>query len=506
MNLVNQVVRAMTWDFLGKGFLIVARFSESILLARLMGASDYGMLAIVLNFQTALVVITSLGIEGILARFCPQICLHGSKSQELGLIQYALKVQLIAMSLVSVFCFWIAGFLSEVFLQNHPHSELWLRLALLLFVLNGLHETMRRVLSIRFCQRLITFVEGITFSLYLAGAGIAVWLGAGITVILSLMLLSKFLLLATWAISKKHDFFATETCFNHSQTPQIYQHAFGFFVYILTLHALEKTGDALLLGMVSADAQEVTFYVLAFNFALFSSGFFQMALQGGFLPALVSETYQKQNFEGLQKIYTGALEYTYLLGLPIATGCWILAEDIILLLYGKEFLPAIFFLKLFFVHFAIRQIWTINSSFLLSIDRMKELILSRLFFLVFKVVLSLILMVNFQSQGVALATLLTGIGISLYETYRMRSFFLGGHSHLFLLKMMIAIFFMGFILVWIRPWIAPSPIYRIPILFISGIIIYGGIIAILKPVSRSYLGSFQPSSNFLKPFLYFFSS
>ncbi len=506
MRLANQVFHAMTWDFLGRGFLIFARFSESILLARLMGASDYGILAIVLNFQTVLVVTTSLGIEGVLVRFCPQLRLHGSKSQELGLIQYALQVQILVMLGVGVFCAFLAEELGELFVQNQPDSALWLRIALALFVLNGLHETMRRVLSIRFCQRLITLAEGITFSLYLAGAVLGLFLGADITVLLSLMLLSKSLLLAMWFFSQRRDVFAKRVYFQRSQIPELNRYAFGFFLYILTLHALEKTGDTLLLGMFSSDAREVTFYVLAFNLALFSSGFFQTALQGGFLPALVSETYQKQNFEGLQKIYTGTLEYTYLLGLPIAAGGFILAEDLILLLYGQEFLPATFFLQLFFIHFAIRQIWTVNSSFMMSINLMKELICSRLFFLACKVALSLFLVTSYQSQGIALATLFTSLGVSCYETYRMRSFFLGGRSHLFLFKIGIAIFCMGFILAWIRSWIALLPIYRIPILILLGIVIYGSILAFFRPVSRSYVDSFKPSSKFLKSCLRFFSS
>ena len=499
MATAQKAISAMLWDFLGKGGLTLIRFSESILLVRLLGNADYGTLSVLLNFQATMVLMASLGIEGVLSRFIPEYKVKDQQSQIPLLIRQAtwsrggLLLGLSALGFVLAEPL-VALLFKDANIVNQP-LEQYLQLVLFLIVSVGLQDLVRRILVVHYHQRLINMVELLTFCAYLGGAVLLIEWGWGIPGVLLANIASKFLTLAIFALHSRVYF---KTSKSPIQLPvqeirRIYPYAISFYLYSLMLHVLGKGGDIFILGAFVSDLSQVAFYTIAFNFAFFSTSFFELALQGGFVLPFISEVYHRGNMENVRKVYTGLFEFIYLFTIPISMGGILLASDLMEFFYGADRLGAVPMLILFFVHFSIIKIGILNSSFMLAADLQKRLIQSRVFFGGFNMVLNLMLVGPYQGVGVVWGTLITGILASIYESWCVHHLIHPRYSWQFLGKVLLATGGMGIAIWWVMPWVVlPLPL-KITVLIAIGGLVYAGLLVVLKPISADNLQALQQS-------------
>ncbi len=490
----------MIWDFLGKGGLTLARFAESIILVRLLGSSDYGILSVLFNFQGTVVLLTSLGLEGAFSRFIPELQVKGNTASIPALIRQAGMIRSTLLLLVSGVCFFFAAPLIQLIFEeisNAPEQlENYLRLITFLIFSVGLQDLIRRILVIHYQQRLINTIEFIAFCAYLTGAVISIQLGWGITGVLLVNIASKLSILLIFLVCSRSYFRPSPTPQTHSFSlrKRFYPYAISFYVYALMLHVLGKGGDIFILGAFLSDINQVAFYTIAFHFAFFSTSFFELALQGGFVLPFVSEVYQKGNPETIHKVYTGLFEFIYLFTIPISIGGILLAPELIDLFYGTANAGAVPLLVLFFVHFSIVKIGILNSSFMLAADQQNRLIGSRVFFGGFNMVLNMLLVVPYQAVGVVWGTLITGVLASFYETWCVHRLIQPRYSWQFLGKIALASCGMGGI-VW---FLELLPIFFLPLkvalLIGGGGLSYGILLILLKPISPDNLHVLQQSN------------
>ncbi|MBF0276726.1 MAG: oligosaccharide flippase family protein [SAR324 cluster bacterium] len=496
----QRVISAMIWDFLGKGGLTLARFAESIVLVRLLGSSDYGILAVLFNFQGTIVLLTSLGIEGALSRFIPELQVKEKTSTIPELIRQTGIIRSVLLLLVSGLCFFFAAPLIQLIFEDSTNTpqqlENYLRLATFLIFSVGMQDLIRRILVIHYRQRLINTVEFFTFCAYLTGAVVSIQSGWGITGVLLSYLASKLTILLIFLVYSRTYFIRIKTgsSASFSLRKRFYPYAISFYFYALMLHVLGKGGDIFILGAFLPNINQVAFYTIAFNFAFFSTSFFELALQGGFVLPFVSEIYQKGNQEVVHKVYNGLFEFIYLFTIPISVGGILMADELISVFYGPSNAEAASLLVLFFVHFSIVKIGILNSSFMLAADQQNRLIASRIFFGGFNMVLNMLLVLPFQALGVVWGTLITGVLASMYETWCVHQLIHPRYSWRFLRKIAFASCGMGGI-VWLLGFL---PIFSLPLKMIlligTGGLSYTILLIVLKPVSPDNLTALQDSN------------
>ncbi|MBF0288821.1 MAG: polysaccharide biosynthesis C-terminal domain-containing protein [SAR324 cluster bacterium] len=499
MSSAQKAVSAMIWDFLGKGGLSLVRFAESILLVRLLGNTDYGILSVLLNFQASLVLAASLGIEGALSRFLPELQVKKKEIHIPALIRQAGTTRSCLLITVSGICFLFAAPLVEILFKDIPADSQpfanYLRFVLFLVISVGLQDLTRRILVIHYKQRLINTVEFFAFCAYLGGAIILIQLGGGITEVLLVNIGSKLLTLLFFAFHSRFYFRSNSIKEPVPSTLQkrIYAYALSFYFYSLMLHVLGKGGDIFILGALDPDISQVTFYTIAFNFAFFSTSFFELALHGGFVLPFISEIYHKGNRANICRVYTGLFEFIYLFTIPISVGGIFMARELIDLFYGVENSSAAPLLILFFVHFSVVKIGILNSSFMLAADQQNRLIGSRVFFGGFNMVINLILVGSYHAIGVVWGTLITGVLSSIYETWCVHQTIKPRYSLQFMGKILLAASGMGFVLWGAASFLPELLSVKIVLLIGLGGAVYAILLVYLKPISSANLEVLQQS-------------
>ncbi len=499
MSSAQKAISAMIWDFLGKGGLALIRFAESILLVRLLGNTDYGILSVLLNFQASLVLATSLGIEGALSRFIPEFQVKKKEMHIPALIRQAGIIRSGLLITSSSICFLFAAPLVEIIFKDVSADSQsfvnYLQLMLFLVISVGLQDLTRRILVIHYKQRLINTVELLTFCAYLASAIVLIQLGGGITEVLLANIASKFVTLLIFALHSRFYFRSNSAKerFPTSLQKRIYSYALSFYFYSLMLHVLGKGGDIFILGAFDPDISQVAFYTIAFNFAFFSTSFFELALHGGFVLPFISEVYHQGNRENICRVYTGLFEFIYLFTIPISVGGILMANELIHLFYGAENSSAAPLLILFFVHFSVVKIGILNSSFMLAADQQNRLIGSRVFFGVFNMVINVILVGPYHALGVVWGTLITGVLSSLYETWCVHQTIQPRYSWAFMGKIALAALGMGIVLWIASPFVPEILPLKIALLIGLGGMVYASFVVFLKPISADNLQVLQQS-------------
>lgn len=505
MQVAGKAIRAMIWDFLGKGSLTLMRFAEAVLLVRLLGGNDYGLLSALLNFQATLLLLGALGLEGCLSRFIPQFQVQKTEQAIHLLIWRVWQVRLVVLVLVGGLVLAFAPFWLRLILESQgPELEglSWpMTLVGFLFVTLSLQELSRRILAIFYQQKFINLVETLSFGIYLGITVLVLLQGGGLTEVLAINLIVRLVGTALMLLKSRTHWNIPRQSVDLPQRA-IASFAFFYFLYALMIHVLGKGADIFLLGALVPDPRQTAWYTLAYNFAFFSTSFFELALQGGFVQPLVTEVYHRGDHAQMQKVYTGLFEFIYLFTLPIAAGGVVLSQGLIEVFFGAENLAAAPLLLLLLIHLAIAKIGILNANFLLASDQQGVLIRSRVGFGVFNVVLNLLLIERYQALGVVVGTVITGFLSHAYESWVVHRWMKPRYSWNFLLKVGAASVLMALVCASLWHWLPWVSWLKLGFSVLVGMGVFAMLVVVLKPVSPENLDALSRSSMPLKKQLF----
>jgi stage V sporulation protein B len=286
----------------------------SILIARLLGADDYGSYALVLTVPGFLGSLTAVGIDAALVRFLAKLKAEGKRKLAAHVLRLGLTFRIIAGSIVSIICFLLADFFSS-HLLNRPELSIYVKIIsfyiLFVAVFDSVSSTfigLDRMGSSSALKVVMSFVR-------LAAAPLLILLGYGIAGALTGNLLAYALaagmgLLVTLA-GPYRELRASGNFRNEDRLGLRPLISYGFPLYIGTLvYALGYEFQSLLLAYFSSD------YVIG-NFAvavLLPStlvGVISSPATSALLPAFSKLSPQTQP-EQLRRFFSLSAKYTSL--------------------------------------------------------------------------------------------------------------------------------------------------------------------------------------------------
>lgn len=139
-NLVN-VAKGGGITLIGKVFTNISRFVFVFLIARLLGAEQYGMYQLSLNTVSLLVGITILGLDGALVRFIAVYVSRGNKEKVWGTILIGVGLPLILSSAISVLLYAVSYQVAESLFHDSRMAPL-LQIASLIVPASILSDTL----------------------------------------------------------------------------------------------------------------------------------------------------------------------------------------------------------------------------------------------------------------------------------------------------------------------------------------------------------------------------
>jgi len=335
-RLGERAAGAMFWNLLGKIAFMVVKYAESIVLVRLLGGDEYGALSGLININGMVVMLSALGLESTLLRYLPEAITRGGPQAERRLVARSLVTRLV-LSLLAALALWL---LAEPFARGILHDVAragLVRITAVMVIGLGMQNLLARVLTARYEQKFINLTQVVSTAVYLLVAAAAVLAGAGVRGVLICMVVMYFALavLYLWRLRREHPL-ADEA--RHDAAPTTWRRMIEFssviYIYSLLHFVLEKGMDVLLIGRLRTELVQVTWYVLAYNFAYYAVSFFSMAFAEGFTLAMVGEVAAKGDTEKLRRIFAVFVEYLYVFIVPIMVGGLLLGGDLLRLMYG----------------------------------------------------------------------------------------------------------------------------------------------------------------------------
>lgn len=497
MSLPSKILNAMFWDFLGKLGLVIVRFAESVLFVSLLGNSQYGILSIFSNLQSILLILSSLGLEGLISRFLPRLQTQPRSSSESFFLKQILWIRLSVLTGGLVLCFFATTtILSLQFPQMLGTLSVlrpWFYLTLVLVAVMSLQELFRRILVLYYHQRFINGIELLTTMMALLASVYEIQQGQGIGRVLEVNILFRTLvviglLLRAYPYFQFKNPHSLRIRLNHAG---IFRYGGHTYLHAILIYILGKGSDIFILGVQQSDPQQITFYVVAYQLAFFASSIMELALQGGFVLPLVAQMVEARRYDVLRKIYTGLFQFIYLFTLPITIGGLVLASYLMRTFYGEANQQAVSLFMVLLFHFAITKMGILNSCFLLTSSKPENLTRARVFFSLFNIGINWFLAKNYGAIGVVWGTCLIGIGGTLWETWKVHPLIHPNYPLKFLKKIMMASTVMGGVVWGGIHFLPPSPALRLVVGTTLGLLVYLGVLSYLKPISAELLEVFS---------------
>jgi len=375
-------------------------FALIVFIAKYLGDVGLGRYSFALSFCGLLVVFSELGLRELMIR---EVARHREKAKKylsnVILIKFLLSVGTIGL---------IIGVIS---LMNYPEETTF---AVYIIGLSVVLNSMARLINSLFNAFERMELESVTVileRLVSSGFGIlALILGYGLReVVLALLAGSVINVLMSFFLTVKIIVKPTiETDWEFWK--KLVKAAFPFgLVYIFVVIYFQV--DTVMLSFLKGDAP-VGWYNAAYKL-IFALQIFPVAFVNALFPII--SRYYVSSKDSLKIALEKAFKYLIIIGFPIAVGVTILAEKIILLIYGEGFIPSIITLRILIWVAVLMFITYLFGNVFGSIDR--QVVIAKVSGInaVLNIVLNLILIPRYSTIGAAIATLATEtVGFVLY--------------------------------------------------------------------------------------------
>lgn len=354
----------------------------SIIFARLLGADNYGLYALIFSFVGLASILMDMGEGYAILTLLPAAYVKKDKQEIKNLLGYFIYVSLMISSVIGIIIILLAPFLSNL-LYHRPEVGRFARYIFLALIIKILFSLLTLVLqSIRRIKSL-TLVENFNKLAYLIIPVIFVLLGYGIWGIVFGHLVSAILFfmlsfLAYGYLVKKDKLLPSlmEILANFKNIRFWKYFKFSIFISVnKNLGNLYSLFPITFLGMFVVVNSQIAYFKIA-NGYLGLSLIFMTAISRILLVQLPkSLVYGKEIFkENLKKVslIAGSI-YIFILLIFL-----IFARFLVVIFYGQEYLPVVRLVYVLSLSYALLGFGVGYSSFFRTLDKLKALLLINL--------------------------------------------------------------------------------------------------------------------------------
>jgi O-antigen/teichoic acid export membrane protein len=402
MGIAKTIARNTTFGFTAAVSELVIAFVLGIVLARSLGTESYGIYAYLVWFLGIIAVITNLGFGEMTRRFVPEAIGRQSTLEPAGFVQLTLIFRVVAALVVSVVVIISSGYWARMS-GGSANQILFIIIALtvwpqvLQMALTNSFKGFQRFEYVLYMSLAMYPLRLILVIVFMAlGFGVLEVLIVNITT-LALGVLVGFFLLGR-LMSLKSLF--SPSLLSSDARKRALRYALTLTGVLVLTYLVNNQMVVFFIGLF-CPVEEVGFFHLAFRMSSLVK-LLPMTLAFTLLPA-VAEQFGKGEVEKIKKIYLTSSRYLMIVALPLAVGGIILAESIIILLYGVEYGPTIIIFQVICLPVAIFNIANAGDSVIRGINRPGFILKTLVVFSILKIGLSLWLIPAYGVLGAAIA-------------------------------------------------------------------------------------------------------
>jgi len=327
MSLKAQGIKAFYWDFLGKVGLHGVSLIITIILARLLEPSDFGLIAMIMVIVVIASIFSDIGLGGALIQRRRVLPIHYS-----SVFFFNITVGLL-LTLLSFFSApWIAEFYGQEALL--PLIEV----VSILFFITSLSAVQNVILRKTLNYQLITKIN-VWASLYSGIIGIVLaYLGAGVwSLVAQIMLREVIINIIIW---KKTSWLPTFS-FSFKALRQLWKYGFNMFLAGMIDTIYEKI-DYMIIGKLFAPA------VLGFFHQAKQLNMFVVSYSSGSLMSVLFPVLSKiqKDTDYFQKVFIKTLGIICFVTFLLLGELYLISEELIVGLFGEKWEESVIYFKI----------------------------------------------------------------------------------------------------------------------------------------------------------------
>jgi len=446
---------------------------NTILLARVLGPSNYGLFYLGLTVVEILAIIGVFGLTSGVARFIPYYHAKNCDNEVKYTIRFSLKFSLVLSVILATALFLLSEQIAvHIFNDRNLSAVLQLfSIALPFYTTNqilpsifrGFGNAKYRVLTQDILLKLLiisAFIVFIYFGYLLNGALVSFALGTILTLIISLYVVHKKLFPFLGSNMGKRNVSVGKELLSFSLPLLI-----GGFSYILYTQT-----DRLLLGFFKT-SEDIGIYTGGSQIAHLLT-FVLPSLAFIFLP-IMSELYSKNKIHDFAHLYKSITRWIFLITLPVFVFFLFYSKEIILLLFGLSYVSGATVLRILALAFFVSSSVGLTWDTLVAMGKTKVVMITQGTGAMTNVVLNVLLIPPFGIEGAAVGT---ACGIIIMNIMQLivifRSIKIVPYDRQYLKIFAISILIMLLIITAIELFIEQIPCWSVLIIFPIYVILY----------------------------------
>ena len=412
----------------------ISQFLIFVFIARILGASIFGRFNFAYAFSIIAVLFMDMGINYMLIR---DMAKNRSLVSKYLVNSFAIKI---ALSIIT----FIIAFLILNAADYQKETRVLVYILVLFAFLKSFTELLFSVFKAYEAMHYEAILKILRMLAALAFGLLAISLYKDI-ILLSVIFLAieaVIFILSFFIILSKFE--KIRLSFDYEFSKKIFRSAVPFSLSMI-FASIYFYIDSIMLSLMKGDSA-VGIYSAAYNITLailFIPGMYVFAIY----PVL-SKNFDKFR-DKVVLIYERSFKYMYIIGLPISIGFYVLARNIILFVYGKEFFPSVIVLKLV-SWFVFVKFVSFITGIMLSVHMQRLRTLAQGITAILNLALNLLLIPKYSYIGAGIATL-----ISEFVLFALTFIFVSKRIHAFnvlkiLYKPLIAAILMTIVIVFLK--------------------------------------------------------
>ena len=373
-SIAPRVGEAMVWNTLAAPIKAALTLATSVVVARMLGAKEYGVYTIVLTIIATVGQYTDLGINRSLPRYVPQAEMRLGRGGVVALLRDVLVVKAL-LAVIGVAVLLAGRHAIDAWFGLGATGRPWLEIACIVFVLEVMREIALRVLNSYFRQRLTNTLEIATLAVHPLAAALVLRRGGGITgALLVTAALSLAGALLLWAAAARV-IAATpargDSSDPHVTTRAMVPHAATMYFLLVTKYFTELSFVVFLLAWAGTGKAEIARFSIGYKTVGVLMNLLAIPLQSVQVPLLarMDSTARPESFA---RVYAGLLKYLLFVLGPGVCLVWIAAPEVVRLLYGSDYSPAASLIRILMPLFALETLFNISNNVLMVKGNYRE--------------------------------------------------------------------------------------------------------------------------------------
>jgi O-antigen/teichoic acid export membrane protein len=372
----------------------------SVIIARYLGVRNLGSYQLVTWTMSIALLFVNLGIVMSLKKHVAEYEGQNDRRSVSGVINMMLGVRIVAALGVTASLIIFSGPISGFF--NLPDAQryfIWAAISILPSALGGIFGAsltgIQKYQYSMWIALVLTPLEfGLSLAVLLAGYGVI-----GLLVVTTVTSIVGFV--ANFWAARREGLLDRSARLNAKQRSGITKFNLGVTAMNFLDAIVWQRSEVFFLGKFRP-VQEVGYYSLAFGFTTTAVSFFASAISNVLIP-IHSQAFGAKDHEGMGTIYRKSIQYLSLVSLPLAVGGAVLADRIVLALYGEQYLPAAAAMAILFISSAGARIGAGLASVMYSANLVHIKIYTALFWTALNITLDLLLIPNHGVMGAVIA-------------------------------------------------------------------------------------------------------